>query len=99
MGLAIWLRTVHGWSLADAPARGRVRGGARRGDHRRGAPRGGDHEETPSSRPVGAVGMAVGVLFLFLTPGYKADLMTYLFGLTSSWWTPRRCACCWCWTG
>ena len=27
-----------------------------------------------------AVGMAVGVLFLFQTPGYKADLMTYLFG-------------------
>jgi zinc transport system permease protein len=27
-----------------------------------------------------AVGMAVGVLFLFHTPGYKADLMSYLFG-------------------
>jgi zinc transport system permease protein len=27
-----------------------------------------------------AIGMAVGVLFLFQTPGYKADLVTYLFG-------------------
>ncbi|MFO7655067.1 MAG: metal ABC transporter permease [Candidatus Krumholzibacteriia bacterium] len=27
-----------------------------------------------------AVGMATGVLFLFHTPGYKADLMSYLFG-------------------
>jgi zinc transport system permease protein len=27
-----------------------------------------------------AIGMAVGVLFLFKTPGYKADLVTYLFG-------------------
>lgn len=27
-----------------------------------------------------AVGMAVGIVFLFRTPGYKADLMTYLFG-------------------
>lgn len=27
-----------------------------------------------------AVGMAVGVVFLYLTPGYAPDLMTYLFG-------------------
>jgi len=27
-----------------------------------------------------AIGMAVGVMFIFQTPGYKADLMTYLFG-------------------
>lgn len=27
-----------------------------------------------------AIGMAVGVVFLFRTPGYKTDLMTYLFG-------------------
>ncbi|PKO13054.1 MAG: hypothetical protein CVU39_20645 [Chloroflexi bacterium HGW-Chloroflexi-10] len=27
-----------------------------------------------------AIGMAVGILFLDLTPGYKADLMSYLFG-------------------
>lgn len=27
-----------------------------------------------------AVGMAIGILFIDATPGYKADLMTYLFG-------------------
>ncbi|HNW10751.1 MAG TPA: metal ABC transporter permease, partial [Candidatus Rifleibacterium sp.] len=27
-----------------------------------------------------AVGMAVGVLFIFKTPGYNEDLMSYLFG-------------------
>jgi zinc transport system permease protein len=27
-----------------------------------------------------AVGMAVGIVFIFRTPGYKSDLMTYLFG-------------------
>jgi zinc transport system permease protein len=27
-----------------------------------------------------AIGMAIGIFFIFRTPGYKADLMTYLFG-------------------
>ncbi|MFM7578873.1 MAG: metal ABC transporter permease, partial [Microcystaceae cyanobacterium] len=27
-----------------------------------------------------AVGMAIGIIFLDLTPGYKTDLMSYLFG-------------------
>jgi zinc transport system permease protein len=27
-----------------------------------------------------AVGMAIGIVFIFRTPGYKTDLMTYLFG-------------------
>jgi zinc transport system permease protein len=27
-----------------------------------------------------AIGMAIGIIFLDLTPGYKADLMSYLFG-------------------
>jgi len=27
-----------------------------------------------------AIGMAIGILFIFRTPGYKTDLMTYLFG-------------------
>ena len=29
---------------------------------------------------VWAVGMAVGILFIFKTPGYNEDLMSYLFG-------------------
>ena len=28
-----------------------------------------------------AVGMAVGILFIYKTPGYNVDLMSYLFGL------------------
>jgi ABC-type Mn2+/Zn2+ transport systems, permease components len=27
-----------------------------------------------------AIGMAIGIIFLDMSPGYKADLMTYLFG-------------------
>ncbi|NIM20177.1 MAG: iron chelate uptake ABC transporter family permease subunit [Candidatus Latescibacteria bacterium] len=27
-----------------------------------------------------AIGMAIGIMFIFRTPGYKTDLMTYLFG-------------------
>jgi zinc transport system permease protein len=27
-----------------------------------------------------AIGMSIGVIFMFITPGYKADLLTYLFG-------------------
>ena len=41
--------------------------------------RGREREDTVISA-LWAVGMAVGILFLFRTPGYKADLMTYLFG-------------------
>lgn len=29
---------------------------------------------------VWAVGLAVGILFIFKTPGYNEDLMSYLFG-------------------
>lgn len=79
MGLAIWLRTVHGWAWLT-PLHGAVfaavLGAAIIGAARA---RGGDREDTVISA-LWAVGMAVGVLFLFLTPGYKADLMTYLFG-------------------
>ncbi len=41
--------------------------------------RGREREDTVISA-LWAVGMATGVLFLFRTPGYQADLMTYLFG-------------------
>jgi len=79
MGAAYWLRTVHGvtWlqplhgaiitALAAAVIIALVR------THWR------EREDTVISA-LWAVGMAAGVLFLFQTPGYKADLMTYLFG-------------------
>jgi len=40
---------------------------------------GSEREDTVISA-LWAIGIAIGVVFLFLTPGYKTDLMTYLFG-------------------
>jgi zinc transport system permease protein len=79
MGAAYWLNTVHGWTWLQ-PLHGAtfaavlaalIIGWARA--HAR------EREDTVISA-LWAVGMAVGILFLFKTPGYKADLMTYLFG-------------------
>ena len=79
MGVAYWLHTVHGvhWlqpihgalfaALLAALLIGMVR------------LRGAEREDTVISA-VWALGMAIGVIFLARTPGYKADLMTYLFG-------------------
>lgn len=79
MGAAYYLRVVHGveWlhplhgaivaALLAALTIGWIK------------ERGGEREDTVISA-LWAIGIAVGVLFLFLTPGYKADLMTYLFG-------------------
>jgi zinc transport system permease protein len=39
----------------------------------------GQHEDTVISA-LWAVGMAVGIIFMYLTPGYSIDLLTYLFG-------------------
>jgi zinc transport system permease protein len=65
-----WLHPLHGAVFAAALAAlllGWVRA------------RSADREDTIIAA-LWAVGMAVGVLFLFHTPGYKADLMSYLFG-------------------
>ena len=79
IGAAYYLRTVRGWAWLDplhgavaAALLGAVIIGAVRA-------RGTDREDTVISA-LWAVGMAIGVLFLFHTPGYKADLMSYLFG-------------------
>jgi zinc transport system permease protein len=37
-------------------------------------------QEDASIGAIWAIGMAVGLVFIYLTPGYAADLMTYLFG-------------------
>lgn len=79
MGMAIWLRATHGpdwlhplhgalvFALAGAVILGRVQAGGR------------ERTDTAISA-LWAVGMALGVVFLFRTPGYKVDLMSYLFG-------------------
>jgi zinc transport system permease protein len=79
MGVAYWLHTVHGvtWlqplhgALIAAIVAALLIGFVRL--------RGSEREDTIISA-LWALGMAVGVLFLARTPGYKADLMTYLFG-------------------
>jgi zinc transport system permease protein len=79
MGAAYWLRATQGWDWLH-PLHGAVVA-ALLGAVIIGAVRntGKEREDTVISA-LWAVGMAVGVLFLFQTPGYKADLMTYLFG-------------------
>ena len=79
MGAAYWLRATRGWEwlhplygAVAAALLGAVLIGAVRN-------RGRGREDAVISA-LWAVGMAVGVMFLFQTPGYKADLMTYLFG-------------------
>lgn len=79
IGVAYYLHTARGWAWLDplhgavaAALLGAVVIGAVRA-------RGSEREDTVISA-LWAVGMAVGVLFLFHTPGYKADLMSYLFG-------------------
>ena len=79
MGVAYWAAAVHGidWlqplhgALAAALVAAFVIGTVRL--------RGAEREDTAISA-LWALGMATGILFLAQTPGYKADLMTYLFG-------------------
>lgn len=79
MGAAYYLRVVEGWdwlhpihgAIVAALLAAVIIGVVRLRGHER--------EDTVISA-IWAIGMAIGVLFLFRTPGYKADLMTYLFG-------------------
>lgn len=79
MGAARYLETVHRWdwlhpiygavaaALASAIIIGLVSLGAKQ------------REDTVIGA-VWAIGMALGILFIFKTPGYNEDLMSYLFG-------------------
>ncbi len=79
MGLAYWLNTAHGltwlhplhgalvFAVLAALILGRVQAG------------GGERMDTAISA-LWAIGMALGIVFLFRSPGYKVDLMSYLFG-------------------
>jgi zinc transport system permease protein len=79
LGIARWLQTVHhlDWlhplygavvaALLAAVLIGWVSIRAKR------------HEDTVISA-IWAIGMAIGILFIFKTPGYNEDLLSYLFG-------------------
>ena len=79
MGAAYYLKTVNGWTwlhplhgavvaaLAAAMIVSLVRIYGR------------EREDTVISA-LWAIGMAIGIMFIVRTPGYKTDLMTYLFG-------------------
>ena len=79
IGLAYWLLTAHGlqwihplhgalvFAIAGALILGRVQAGRT------------ERMDTAISA-IWSVGMALGVIFLFRSPGYKVDLMSYLFG-------------------
>jgi zinc transport system permease protein len=78
LGIARWLQVVHGWpvhpahgavaaAVAAALVIGLVNLRAR------------EREDTIIGA-VWAIGMAVGILFIAVTPGYHEDLMSYLFG-------------------
>jgi zinc transport system permease protein len=78
LGIARWLQTVHGWSVA--PAHGAVAAAVAAALiiglvslHAR------EREDTVIGA-VWAIGMAVGILFIAVTPGSQEDLMSYLFG-------------------
>ena len=78
LGIARWLKVVHGWpvtpvqgavvaAVAAALVIGIVSLRVR------------EREDTIIGA-VWAIGMAVGILFIAVTPGYHEDLMSYLFG-------------------
>jgi len=78
LGIARWLQVVHGWSIS--PQVGAVTAAVAAAIviglisfHAR------EREDTIIGA-VWAIGMAVGILFIALTPGYHEDLMSYLFG-------------------
>jgi zinc transport system permease protein len=79
MGAAYYLRAVKGWEWLH-PLHGAVVAALL------GAviislvrTRGREREDTVISA-LWAIGMAIGIMFIVRTPGYKTDLMTYLFG-------------------
>jgi len=79
MGAAYYLRAVHGWNWLH-PLHGAVVAallGAVIISFVR--THGREREDTVISA-LWAIGMAIGIMFIVRTPGYKTDLMTYLFG-------------------
>jgi len=79
MGAAYYLKAVHGWTWLH-PLHGAIVA-ALLGAIIISVVRihGREREDTVISA-LWAIGMAIGIMFIVRTPGYKTDLMTYLFG-------------------
>lgn len=79
LGVAKYLQVVQGWAWLD-PMHGAVASALLAALLIGWAARGGREREDTAISAVWAVGMAIGILFIYLTPGYNQDLMSYLFG-------------------
>lgn len=79
MGIAYWANVVHGLSWLQ-PLHGALAAAVVTAGILAAVRRWGSEREDTTISALWAIGMAIGILFLAQTPGYKADLMTYLFG-------------------
>lgn len=79
MGLALYLNVVHGFTLLT-PLMGAVAAAVTTAVLLS-IVSGSKHQRTDTLfSAVWSVGMALGIVFIMLTPGYNEDLMSYLFG-------------------
>ena len=78
LGIARWLKVVHGWPVT--PAQGAVVAAVAAALVIGIVSLRVREREDTIIGAVWAIGMAVGILFIAVTPGYHEDLMSYLFG-------------------
>jgi len=79
MGAAYYANTVYGWSWLH-PLHGAIAAALLSAAVVSMVRLYGSEREDTVISALWAIGMAVGILFIFRTPGYKTNLMTYLFG-------------------
>lgn len=79
MGAAFYFRVVNGWEWLH-PLHGAIVAAVVAALLISAVRMWGREREDTIISAIWAIGMAIGVMFIFQTPGYKSDLMTYLFG-------------------
>ncbi len=79
MGAAFYFRVVNGWEWLH-PLHGAIAAALLAALLISAVRMWGREREDTIISATWAIGMAIGVMFIFQTPGYKSDLMTYLFG-------------------
>ncbi len=79
MGAAFYFRVVNGWEWLH-PLHGAIAAALIAALLISAVRMWGREREDTIISAMWAIGMAIGVMFIFQTPGYKSDLMTYLFG-------------------